>query len=74
MPTFDITSSTQEEHTLKVQGDEAMNEVKVQGGEVIYEEVQLQKETDGTREQTAISTREHPGHPVSMPYPRHRIR
>ena len=30
---------------------------------MIYEEVKLQRETDGTREQTAISTREYPGHP-----------
>ena len=40
-----------------------MSEVKVQGGQVIYEEVKVQRETDGIREQTAISTREHPGHP-----------
>ena len=38
-----------------------MSEVNVQGGQVIYE-IKVQRETDGTREQTAISTREHPGH------------
>ena len=51
IPTYDITSSTQEEHTLKVQCDEVMSEVKVQVGEVMYEEVKVQRENDGTREQ-----------------------
>ena len=37
--------------------------MRVKGGEVIYVEMKLQRETDGTGEQTAISTREHPGHP-----------
>ena len=36
---------------LKVHGDEAISEVKVQGGEVIYGEVKVQRESDGTREQ-----------------------
>ena len=72
MPTtYDITSSTQEAHTLKVQDDEVMSEVKVQGSQVLYEEMEAQRETDGTRGHTYISIREHP---VSMPYPRHRIR
>ena len=30
---------------------------------MIYGKVKLQRDTDGTREQTAMSTREHPGHP-----------
>ena len=46
-----------------MQGDEVMSAVNVQGGQVIYEEMKVQRETDGTREQTTISTREHPGHP-----------
>ena len=40
-----------------------MSEVKVQGGEVIYGEMKVQREADGTRGQTAISTLEHPGSP-----------
>ena len=51
IPTDDITSSIQEENTLKVQGDEVIeSEVKVQGGEVIYE-AKVHREIDGTREQ-----------------------
>ena len=37
VPTYDITSSRQEEPSLKVQGDEGIGGVEVQGGEVIYE-------------------------------------
>ena len=39
-----------------------MSEAKVQDGQVIYEEMK-------TRERTAISTREHPGHPPQCPRP-----
>ena len=46
-----------------MQGDEVMSEAKVQGCQVIYEEMKVRRETDGTREQTAISSREHPGDP-----------
>ena len=37
--------------TLKVLCDEVISDVKVQGVEVIYEEVKVQREGDGTREQ-----------------------
>ena len=50
-PTYGITSSTQEERTLKLQCDEVISEVNVEGDEVIYEEVKMQRESDGTREQ-----------------------
>ena len=47
---------------LKVQGGKVISEVKVLGGEVIYEEVKVQRESDDTREQQQPQRHQQPQH------------
>ena len=60
IPTYDITSSTQEEHTLKVQGDEVISKGKMQDDAVINEEMKVQMESDGAREQQQPQRQQQP--------------